>query len=752
MIKKTKRHPVLLRIIRIFSGAVIFIILFHFILAALPFPALDSFINRQNSTRFYDKNENLISVLPLENGLRREYYPLKEIPEQMQKIFILSEDANFYHHPGIDLGAVLRAALQNKKSRRTVSGASTITMQLARIIFPREKNSKVNLGVKFTEAFTALRIESKLSKNSILELYMNSLPFGNRTEGAGSAARSLYGKNLQQLTTAQMLALSVIPRRPSYYTPLNNCMNSYNAAMETAKKTSFQCSEIEWKKETAPVNYKYPHCCPHYITWIQKQYNNEKKRIPDEMHLAIDSKLNAFIENEIQTRLEQNAEARIHNGSALVIDNRTGEIIAWVGNGNFEDKANGQVDGVTAENQAGSSMKPFLYAMALEHGFSPNTVLPDIPQDFGGSRVYVPLNFNNRYNGPQRMRVCLASSLNIPAVYILYHLGIDNYMNYLSRCGFDSLNGTRKNTGLSLALGSGAVTLYELVRAFSIFPREGTLPTLSTESRNTSEKGIRVIKKDTASIICSFLSDKNARSLGFGFAKVFDTPYPAIFKTGTSNQFQDIIALGATPRYTAGVWMGNFTGETVIKKTGSSIPAEVVRSVLDTLTLDSRHTNYKFRTPVLYKKYKICALSGMSATEDCPSVTDEYCSTEPPLCTWHSQKNGLFTVCYPSQYQHWAGGSNMAGTFEQNGTEPLSILYPTDGAVFVYDKSLPSDVQFLRIEAYGGSSKAELFLDGKSQGKSVSRLTWNTPLLPGTHTLEIKNATSSVHSTYSVQE
>jgi penicillin-binding protein 1C len=739
MKRRINKIPARLRIPAGIAGAVLILYLSAVL---LPYPELDAFMHRPCSTRVYDRAGNLIQVLPLGNGMRREEYPLSEIPAQLQTIFISAEDSGFYRHGGIDFAAAARALFQNRKSGRIVSGASTITMQLARMVHPRIPGRKVTMRLKAAEAFAAVRIEAKLSKKQILALYLNSLPFGNRIEGIGSASRSFYGKEPRELTPCQMLALSVVPRRPSLYSPLSGSADGFDSAVKTAAKAGIVFSRAEWDRETPAVRYEYPQECPHYMLYLRSRYASSGRRMPARLDTSIDMFLQHSIEHELRTQLLRYADARVTDGAALVIDNATGEPAAYVGSGNFYDTDDGQIDGVLVRNQAGSSMKPFLYALALEHGFQPSDTLPDIPQDFGGSRVYVPLNFNSRYNGPQLMRVCLASSLNIPAVYILYHIGIDAYMAKLSELGFASLDGTRSSTGLSLALGSGEVTLHELVTAFSVFPRDGLLP-----------GGQRVYKADTTRIICDFLSDKNARSLGFGFAQVFDTPYPAIFKTGTSNQFQDIVALGAVSGYTAGVWLGNFGGETVIRKTGSSIPAGIVRRILDYLVeRDGPAAAQAFRQPVLWKKHRICALSGMAAGPDCPAVTLEYRAEDAPACTWHYRTGGRTVVRYPSRYQHYASGSNMAPVFEQGGISPLAILYPTDGASFVYDRTIPSHIQMLTVEAYGGrTDTAELSIDGKNRGRAHGRFAWSVPLERGTHTITVRCAGEETVSTYTAE-
>jgi len=708
-----KKLPGLLK----FAVKVLAVILFTHILLILtlkllPFRALDEFIHHQYSTRFYDRNNNLMAIMPLNDGLRREWTALEKIPPDIQIIFVEAEDAAFYKHHGVHIPSVLRAAIQNIKNRRTISGASTITMQLARMIVPRK--SQASLGNKIKEAFLAVWIERKLDKKQILELYLNNLPFGFRTEGITSAARNFYGLSLYELNKEQIKTLSLIPRRPSLYIQQVPSINSFD----------------------------YPDECQHFIEWVKKQYH--ENIIPPDVYLSIDAEFTEDVRRRIDQTLHMYSDARVSDGSALVLDNMTGEILVWCGSTDFYREDTGQIDGVLVRNQTGSSMKPFLYAMALENGFSPATVIPDVPTDYGSSEVYVPQNFNNRFNGPQLFRVCLASSLNIPAVTLLYRLGVDRYIEVLKKAGFDSLYEQRKNLGLSLALGSGEVPLYELVRGFTVFARGGTVRNLrftTLESEDIEQVETRVYAKDTAAIICDMLADKDARSLGFGFAKVFDTPYPAIFKTGTSNQFQNIVALGSTKRYTAGVWMGNVTGQTVIGETGSSIPAGVVRYILDSLEKSNNNSveDMAFDKPEKFTKRKVCALSGMAPTEYCNAITEEYVLTGERLkpCSYHVYKNGRIDINYPNEYQRWFGGKNMNGSLDYGGN--LEFIYPQDNAVFIYDKTLQK-MQKLKIDVIGGAgNEAELIIDGNSFGVSHRPFSWYIPLSQGKHVLEAVN-------------
>ncbi|MCQ2593773.1 MAG: transglycosylase domain-containing protein [Treponemataceae bacterium] len=715
----------------IFVLAAVFLV-FWLSLLIIPFKPLNRFINRPCSTRFYDRNGILLQISSVDDGLRREWTDLEKIPQSVQQAFIEAEDKNFYRHHGVDILAIFRALGQNTRAQSRVSGASTITMQLARMVVPRQ-SANVTLWQKMKETFNALRIEAKLSKKQILELYLNNVPFGFRTEGVTSAARNFYGVQLHQLSFEQIETLALFPRRPATYI----------------------------QKVPGAAVFEYPNNAPHFVNFVKNLYAgnlggnfqidltgkktgaNAKKanytRLPPDLYLSIDLPLTEECRSRLfQTSLDYKT-ARINDGAAFLIDNITGEILVWCGGTDFDRADNGQVDGVLARNQTGSSTKPFLYAAALQNGFYPASVLPDVPMDFGTDQVYVPQNFNNRFNGPQLFRTCLASSLNIPAVFLLYRLGVDQYCRVLDSLGLFSIKNQRENLGLSLALGAGEVSLYELGRAFSVFSRDGTVPKLTIFAQKPGYKtGVlsEVFTKDTSRIVCNMLSDYDARALGFGFSKIFDTPYPAIFKTGTSNQFQNIVALGATPRYTAAVWMGNLSGETVIGETGSSIPAKIVRFLLD--SLQKKGEKPEFMPPEQFEKRRICALSGMGAGKSCPAATAEYVRKGEKIekCSWHYiDAGGKVQVKYPNEYQRWLGGKNMNGELKFEGR--FRFLYPLNGAVFVYDSSLSRNEQQLRIDLLGGNEEtAELFCDGVSIGIKSRPFSWYLPLNPGVHQLQ----------------
>lgn len=692
----------ILKIMCIFVG-IIFLV--HIIFRVLPFPELKEFVNKEYSTAYYDCDGVLLQVTPLKEGLRREYTPLNEIPRSVRKAFIKSEDKRFYFHCGIDFISLTGAFFQNIKAGKTVRGASTITMQIVKMMNPDAPRTKTQ---KFREIIDALKIEARLSKKQILELYLNSVPFGKNTEGVTSAARIIYGLELNDLNQEQIEILAKIPRRPSSYNPLLT-------------------------KKSEP--FIYPFEFPHYIRYLERQSKADKKNVYKKT-LSVSKDLQTYAEGLLRTSLEQTKQNRISNGAVLVIENKTGNVLAWIGNGFWDDEKTGQIDGVLVKNQPGSSMKPFLYALALETTdekgnplYLPNTILADVPKEYGSEKLYVPSNFNNKFNGPIRFRVALASSLNVVAVDILNNIGVDNYLKKLYELGFDSLRNGGKEADLGLALGAGEVTLKELVYAFSVFARDGKDYT-----------GNQIYSKNTARIINSILSDKSSRSLGFGYTQTYETDYPSIFKTGTSNQYQNITALGATKDYTVGVWMGNFEGSTVVGKTGSSLPAYIAKNILDYLHKNN-DSNLEFEEPYDWSKKKICSLSGMLAGENCPHSVYEYVKKDDKslfVCDWHkkSSTTNKIDIVYPAEYQKWMRQNQIGGEID-NFSSDLEIISPKNGTLFYFSYANQKR-QAITVEAIGGyENEAYIEYDGKIFATSERPFLFFLPVEKGNHSCKV---------------
>ncbi|MDR2071855.1 MAG: transglycosylase domain-containing protein [Spirochaetaceae bacterium] len=723
-----------------------------------PYGALNAFLERPWSTRYYDRRGNLVQILPLEEGLRREYAGPDAIDPGIAAVFLSAEDERFYYHPGIDPLSVLRAFSQNIKERRRVSGASTITMQLARIITARPQEPR-DLFTKMGETLNAFRLEARFSKKEILNLYLNSLPFGFQTEGLASAARNFFALEISLLSPAELFCLAVIPRRPAAYNPFTDREACIDAAQRLAARfarspgardfPSYAALEAGDWEALSPRRFQYPQYMPHLVRHVNgmlAELRAGNKNAPHSDYvLSADLELQRFAEDLIGGHIRRHSLSRLNNGAALVLDNKTGEVLAWVGSADYYNQRTlGQIDGVLAENQMGSSMKPFLYALALERGFKPSDVLADIPSKYGSQEVYIPQNFNNRFNGPVLFRTALASSLNIPAVDLLYRLGVEEYLRFLSTLGFNFSAGVAEHAGLGLALGNAPVKLAEMAAGFSVFPRDGIFLPLRFERGEEQEyAGDRVMNSDTARLVCSILSDRGARVLAFGRGTNFETPFPAMFKTGTANQYQNIIALGATPRFTVAVWMGNFTGETVVGRTGSSLPAAVVRQLLVRL---QGNRGESFLEPQGWVKTPVCALSGMAPTAACPSVIEEYLPLDwaGESCGWHAIRGSSVEVTYPPEYQGWFFSQPREGTINYSAS-PLEIISPRDNYTFF--PSSGTGIQSIPVEVIGGLNGI-ITVDYDGETFTVSRpFVFFLPYTPGRHSLRVRNGdeTAAVH-------
>ncbi len=751
----------------------------YLVLKYTPYPELDTFRNLPCSTRIYDCTGTLLQILPLDEGLRREQVTLEEIPDTVKNAFIAAEDKRFYAHSGVDVTAVFRALFQNISSLRTVSGGSTITMQLARLITPRTKRT---LSVKITEAWNALRLEIRLSKDEILEYYLNHIGFGYNTEGVASASRTFFAKDVSSLTLEEACLLAVIPRSPSLYSPLEHPESCAAAALPIYTELLSQSAELQSASESSSVpatdvltdaarnahRFQYPYEFPHYIRYLTELAESASDRdtavdavlgasfyTESEVHLSASLSVQKLAEDQLSRMIETYSLNRLSNGAVLAFDTQTGEIIAWAGSADFmNDSTEGQIDGVLTPNQPGSSMKPFLYALALDSGYTAATILPDVPHDFGAEELYIPQNFNNRFNGPVTLRVALASSLNVPAVWILNELGLSKYKSKLLSLGFDSLE--NQDPGLSLALGGAEVTLLELTRAFSIFSRDGeliplraTAPDMHSSSDTVTQQ---IYDRNTSRLIADILSDEQARALGFGYASVFETPFSAIFKTGTANQYQNITALASTPLYTVGVWMGNFSGETVIGKTGSSLPASIAKEILCYL---QQTEDAAFPAPEQYQAERICSLSGMKAGPECPNTRLEYlpAGSTTGVCTWHSEHG----VVYPEEYQAWLAIKGRTGTVSYGGT-PLTIETPRNGSVFFHDASALGRNQVISVSVTGGTGDIlDVWLTDETSGTTVYEteaprpFTFTIPLEKGSWKLSVSNGVETDSISYTVR-
>jgi len=458
----------------------VFFFLFIFYLSTyLPVPASLLSPLPVVSLEIQDRHGILLREVLSDEGGRCRWLKLEEISPYLIKATIAAEDKNFLFHSGLNPLSILRAAWQNLKRGRIISGGSTITQQLARNLLRRSRH----LGAKLEEAWLALRLELYLSKKEILEQYLNRIFYGHQAYGAEAASRLYFGKSSSELSLAEASFLAVLPRSPHYLSPYRLSENlkeikKYQAIVLKRMVELGFCHQKEAEKALAeklkiiPAEKSFR--AAHFCEWVLSRLSPESKQKLSLIQTTLDYSLQVKIEALLRQHLSCLAQRNVSNGAVIVLENSTGNILAMVGSKDFFEEKEGQINGVLARRQPGSTLKPFTYALAIERGLTAATIIDDFPTSFpteGGA--YVPLNYDLSYHGPLTLRTALACSYNVPAVSLLQHLGPELLLRRLKALGFKSLKKTADFYGVGLTLGNGEVTLLELARAYSTLARQG---------------------------------------------------------------------------------------------------------------------------------------------------------------------------------------------------------------------------------------------------------------------------------------
>jgi penicillin-binding protein 1C len=743
----------------ILGSAITFVFVFFVMLRILPYAGDQALKDLSFSQLITDRYGSEMAVLPVnDEGLRRLYLPLSALPRELIHIVLAAEDSRYYFHPGVDLPSLLRAAWNYLGGGGSRFGASTISMQLSSILHPRPPT----LSGKLREMLDAMQLEQRLSKAELLELYISMVPMGFNVEGYPAAARRFFGRGLDQLAPMEMAILAAIPRSPRSFNPLENPAEAHRAAeviLEAAGLEEFYLPREQLGYQPEPV---WPNEAPHFVNFLIQEDIREYSSGRFPLVTSLDLEFQHELESVLSISVENAADFRISNAAALFVNPASGEILAYAGSVDFFDAAaSGQIDGVQMKRQPGSTLKPFLAALALENGFSLSSILPDIPLSFGTSGVYVPRNFNEQYNGPVRLRQALSSSLNIPAVYLLGRLSVEQFTDALIRAGFGSLEQQRGSLGVSLALGGAEVSLFELLGGYLSFYSDGSRPQLTAllsppqDVQRNTESGpvsrypappelprLTVWEPSTAALIRSVLTDNDERIMTFGRASPLKYDFPVMVKTGTSNQFNNIWAVGIAEDIAGAVWMGNFSGETVQAAPGSSLPAAALKSVIE-----SRAEGNDFPDAGNLREVRICSLSGMLATDSCPhQITELYAPNSRPLpCDWHEPFGNA--ARYPQIFGFWADDYGYDIRLQKNG--PAEIFGISDGGRYFLDPRLPRSNQ-QSVVYFTGTSPGTISLDGQDIYRGGLPVRLAMDMLPGTHYLELQSSSGTVSVRFEV--
>lgn len=640
------------------------------------------------TTRFYDRNGQVIYEMIDPNAGRRTYIPLSKISPYVVAATIATEDKEFYQHPGFDPYAIARAMIQNYTSGKVVSGASTITQQLARaLLLDASERTEVTIKRKAREIILAAEIERRYSKNEILELYLNEIYYGNIAYGIEAAAETYFNTTADQLDLAQSAFLAGLSQSPAIYDIFSNREATLNRVKQVltlmyadskekgcipvSNSSQAVCLEAQQAADAfiAIDNYNFvqkanPLVYPHWVMYIrallEKQYDAQTiYRSGFKVYTTLDPALQLQAEQIVKDQISALADKHVTDGALVAIRPSTGEILAMVGSADFyNDPIAGQINMALQPRQPGSSFKPLTYTAAFEKGWTPATLIWDVPSEFppsgdpnDPSDPYIPVNYDANFHGPVTVRSALANSYNIPAVKTLQFVGIydnpntpeeDGVIALAKRMGITTLD--RKDYGLSLTLGGGDVTLYEMTSAFSTFANNGVRyePVAITKIEDYAGNvifqapqatGTQVIRADHSYLITSILSDNDARAPMFGRNSVLNLAFPAAVKTGTTNDSRDNWTIGYTPDLAVGVWVGNADYTPMQGTSGITGAAPIWADFMNVAIPYLTNNNpTPFTRPEGVEDHIICSISGTEPSIHCPDQRSEiFAKGQPPL-------------------------------------------------------------------------------------------------------------------------
>jgi len=689
--------------------------------------------------------------------------------------FVAVEDKRFWDHPGIDALAVGRALRVNLRAGKTVSGASTITMQLARLLHPAERS----WPGKVTQALWAIRLEAHLSKQQIMEQYLNRVNLGEGTVGVGAASSLYFGASASEVSIAQAATLAGLAHAPSRDNPhvsSTRAKRRQAVALARMRRLGFATKEDVARardESLASAGRVAPFVAPHFTTRVLSwAADDEALGANGHVRTSLDVELQRALEAEVRHTVDVLRERHVEHAAAVVLDNESGEVLAWVGSPDFWAAKDGQTDMVVSARQPGSALKPFLYGAALDRGYTAASVLPDVPKSYPtATGPYQPRNYDRRFRGPVRAREALASSYNVPAVELASSLGAGTLLQTLRLAGFASLDRDADHYGLGLSLGNGDVTLIELANGYRALANGGEwrpwtwrLTRATAGQHGGGGEARRVVSPVASAILLDILSDPAARIPGFGVSTPFDFPFPVAVKTGTSRHFTDNWAVGTTRGFTVAVWAGNFSGRAMEGVSGVTGAGPLLHRAV--MAVARRMPPGSLTTPaeVGAVSVPVCRLSGLRATSECAQLTEWFVRGTEPTRDDDWERGGR--VVLPDEYAEWSrqglrpaidevgrafvaaaahagvGGGSVTSATERAltstgaaRTTQFRITSPLDGDRYSIPAGVESRYASIPLRAGGaGADRVQWSIDGRP----YARDRW--ALMVGTHEIRAVSA------------
>lgn len=559
-------------------GFLFLVLVFLFFAKDLPSPSKINGIVGAQTTKFYDRTGNTL-LYEVYGSKNRSVIAFDQMPENIKNATVAVEDRNFYRHGAFSVLGILRSATVDAICRCVSQGGSTITQQYVKNALLSDNRS---ISRKIKELILSIEIESFYSKNDILKLYLNEIPYGSNSYGIQAASKAYFSKDAKDLTLDEAAFLAAIPRAPTYYSPYGNHVDTLKARKNLILDLMAQqkyitqaqadtAKAIDTQAKISPVQNLYANItAPHFVLWVQDQLEAKygTKTVTEgglKIITTLDMDQQRTAEKAIADNMKTVRSLGGSNAAFVSADPKTGQILSMVGSYNFSDPKFGAYNVATADRQPGSSFKPFVYSTAFGQNYGPGTTIYDVPTDFGGG--YKPQNFGNKSYGVLSMRQALGGSLNIPAVKTLYMAGIQNALNTAHKLGITTLNDSPDQYGLSLTLGSGEVKLVDMVNAYQSFANGGVhyAPVYALKVSDSKGSTLEEFKPKTPSkvldpqvayLISNILSDNPNRAFVFGNILAVAGHTVAV-KTGTTEHYNDAWTVGYTPSVVAGVWAGN---------------------------------------------------------------------------------------------------------------------------------------------------------------------------------------------------
>ncbi len=737
----------------------------------LEVPSISGFETRQveQSTRIYDRTGKVL-LFNIHGDVRRTVVPLDQISRHLRNATVAIEDAEFYQHSGIRPGRTLKAVFDNIVSGNLLSGqgGSTLTQQVIKNIYlTREKT----VTRKVKEWILAIALEKKLTKDEILSVYLNEMPYGGIIYGAQEASRHFFNKNASELTLAESAYLAALPQRPTFLSPhgpnVEQLENRKNLVLYKMLKNSF-ITESEYKEalnEDVIFNKRKKQniLAPHFVFFI-RNYLEEKYGVDAvskgglKIITTIDAELQEIGERIINKfALENETKFNAENAALVAIDPKTGQILAMVGSRDyFDDTIDGKFNVALAQRQPGSTFKPIVYSVAFEQGYTADTVVFDLQTQFSttcpvnnftmSDGCYSPVNYDGNFQGPITLRNALAQSINIPAVKTLYLIGIGSVLTKARDLGIKSLTKDAHHYGLPLALGGGEVTLLEITGAYGVFANDGIYNKITGILRVEDASGnileefelneSRRLSAEAARTVSDILSDNIARTPAYGgnsFLNFGNRDVAA--KTGTTNDFRDVWVIGYTPTLAVGTWAGNNDNTPIVKRVAGFVIAPMWRAFMDEALPLIKNEDFidpeplpEDLQPILRGDWKEAFNQAGGAHSILHFIDRKNPRGAAPLIP---SNNPMYSNWeYPVQI--WAGGINIEKPEIENIiTTPINpviiqetnttssdftISYPVQNSTIRSGRPLT-----VRLSNYSNLSKVDYFLDGVYIGASIKK-------------------------------